>query len=159
MNRKKKLILRSLLGFPIGIAIGYIITIIISLIWANGDYISCEPELLRTMGSEIRAVLLQTLLCGVLGIGFSASSLIWEIESWSVIKQTCVYFGIVSVIMMPVAYFSYWMEHSIIGFLRYFGIFLLIFLIIWCILFFTGMCTVKRMNDGLHQTKHRQNRK
>ena len=42
---KKKMITRSLLGFPIGIAIGYFITILGSLAWANGDYSPCAPEL------------------------------------------------------------------------------------------------------------------
>ena len=37
---KKKLLLRGALGFPIGIAIGYVITICISLMWAGGYYLS-----------------------------------------------------------------------------------------------------------------------
>ena len=32
---KKKLLLRGALGFPIGIAIGYVITICISVMWAE----------------------------------------------------------------------------------------------------------------------------
>ena len=73
---KKKIILRAALGFPIGIAIGHLITIFISLVWANGYYAPCVPELIDVMGSEIYAVILQALLCGLLGIGFAASSLI-----------------------------------------------------------------------------------
>ena len=42
---KKKLLLRGALGFPIGIAIGYVITICISLMWAGGYYSPCVPEL------------------------------------------------------------------------------------------------------------------
>ncbi len=35
---KKKIFLRGLLGFPIGITIGYLITIFISLIWGQNHY-------------------------------------------------------------------------------------------------------------------------
>ena len=105
---KKKIIKRSLLGFPLGITMGYLITILISLGWANGYYSPCVPELISLMGNEINAVIFQTILCGILGVGFAASSVIWEMDSWSIVKQTGIYFSIISVIMLPIAYFAYW---------------------------------------------------
>ena len=154
---KKKIIMRGLLGFPIGIAIGYLITILISLSWAKGYYSPCVPELISVMGNEINAVILQTVLCGILGTGFAASSVIWEMDNWSIVKQTGIYFPIVSVIMLPIAYFAYWMEHSVIGFLIYFGIFVLIFTTIWITQFIRGKHTVKKMNKKLSQTKDNRN--
>jgi len=153
---KKKVILRSILGFPIGIAIGYLITIFISLVWANGYYASCVPELISAMGNEIKAVVLQALLCGLLGIGFAASSIIWEIDNWSIMKQTGIYFIIISVIMLPIAYFLYWMEHSIVGFFSYFGIFVLIFVFVWLIQFLIEKHNVRKMNENLHNVRDRR---
>ena len=150
---KRKIILRGISGFPLGITIGYIITIIISLIWADGYYTPCMPELSAIMGNEINAVILQTALCGLLGAGFAASSVIWEMENWSIVKQTGIYFLIISLIMMPVAYFTHWMEHSIAGFLSYFGIFVLIFIIIWIIWFIINKQNVKKMNNNLFKAK------
>lgn len=150
---KKKIVLRSILGFPIGIAIGYIITIFISLIWAEGYYSPCVPELISTMGNEINAVALQALLCGLLGAGFAAGTVIWETENWSILKQTGIYFIIISVIMLPIAYFMYWMEHSVAGFFVYFGIFVLIFALIWIIQFAAGKHNVRKMNESLHNVK------
>lgn len=150
---KKKILLRGILGFPIGITIGYAITILVSLGWANGNYVPCVPELTGAVGSEIRAVALQALLCGLLGSGFAAGSVIWEIEKWSLTKQSGIYFLLISVIMLPVAWFSYWMEHSIGGFFSYFGIFLLIFAIIWVFQFTLGKRNVKKMNENLHHVK------
>ncbi|MDE7178828.1 MAG: DUF3021 domain-containing protein [Lachnospiraceae bacterium] len=146
---KKKIILRSLSGIPLGLAIGYLITIIISLIWANGYYAPCVPELAAIMGSEINAVLLQALLCGILGMGFGGCSVIWEIEDWGIVKQTGIYFLIVSVIMMPIAYVSYWMEHSLSGILSYFGTFVLIFVIVWMIQYGRAKHNVKKMNEKM----------
>lgn len=154
---KNKIIKRSLLGLPIGITIGYLITIFISLCRANGYYSPCAPELISLMGNEINAVVLQAILCGILGLGFLASSVIWEMESWSIVKQTGIYFIIISVIMLPIAYFAYWMEHSVVGFLTYFGIFALIFVVIWIIQFGIGKNNVRKMNEKLFQTKDNRN--
>lgn len=108
------------------------------------------------MGNEINAVILQTVLCGLLGTGFAAVSVIWQIESWSIVKQTGIYFLIISIIMMPVAYFTYWMEHSIKGFLSYFGVFIVIFVFIWIIQFIICKRNVNRMNANLYKAKREE---
>lgn len=146
---KKKIVLRGILGFPLGVAAGYLITIIISLIWANGYYSPCVPELAAIMGSEIKAVSLQALLSGILGTGFAAISVIWEIENWSIVKQTGIYFIISSLIMLPIAYFTHWMNHSLKGVLSYYGIFILIFVIIWIVQYIIARKNVKKMNETL----------
>lgn len=153
---KKKIILRGILGIPIGITIGYLITIFISLGLANGYYSPCVPELISMTGSEIRAVIVQSVFSGILGAGFAASSVIWEIDHWSLVKQTGIYFAIASLLMLPIAYLAYWMEHSVVGFLSYFGIFILIFAMIWAIQFAIGKYNVKKMNEKLYQAQGQQ---
>ena len=128
---KKKIFLRALLGFPLGIAIGYIVTILISLVRADGYYSPCVPQLVESMGSQINAVVFQAILSGLLGAVFAAISTIWEIEDWSIAKQTAIYFTSAALTMMPIAYLAKWMEPTIKGFLSYFGIFVVIFIIIW----------------------------
>ncbi|MDO4308705.1 MAG: DUF3021 domain-containing protein [Eubacteriales bacterium] len=154
---KKKIVLRSVLGFPLGLAMGYLITIMISLIWAGGYYSPCVPELIVAMGSEINAVLLQALLCGILGTGFGAASVIWEMDDWSLVKQTGIYFLIVSVIMLPLAYIMYWMEHSLKGFFCYFGIFFIIFVVIWIVQYIIAKHNVKKMNETLYKKQDNKN--
>lgn len=151
MNISKKAGKRFALGFPLGITIGYLITIVISLVWGGGYYSPCVPDLISAVGNEINAVLLQALLSGLLGGGFAAASVIWELESWSIVKRTGIYFLIASVLMLPIAYFLYWMEHSAAGFLRYFGIFALIFILIWAAEFLIGRYTVRKLNSRLHK--------
>ena len=150
---KRKIVLRSLLGFPLGLALGYMITIIISLIFADGYYSPCVPELTTSMEREINAVLLQAFLCGILGSGFGAASVIWELENWGLVRQTGIYFTIVSVIMMPIAFVTHWMEHSLKGILSYFGIFFIIFFGIWVIQYVIAKRNVKKMNDVLYKKK------
>lgn len=154
---KKKIIMRSLLGFPLGIALGYLITVFGSLGWGNGSYFPCMPELVSAMGNEINAVVVQTFLSGLIGTGFAASSVIWEIDTWSIVKQTGIYFLIASLVMLPIAYFAYWMEHSFIGFCIYFGVFTLIFSILWTIMYIIGRHNVRKMNEKLSTVKGSQN--
>lgn len=153
MMMKKKAFLRGLQGFPLGLAIGYAITIAISLVFADGYYSPCVPELISVTGSEINAVLLQAVLSGILGAGFGACSVIWEIESWGLVKQTGIYFLIVSVIMLPVAYVNYWMEHSLKGFLSYFGIFIAIFAVVWIVQYTVNKRRVGKMNENLQNLR------
>lgn len=153
MKMKKKIFYRALIGFPIGISIGNFIMILISLVWANGYYAPCVPDLITEMGNEINAVIIQTALCGLLGTGFSASSVIWEIEHWSIVKQTGIYFLMISVIMLPISYLMYWMEHSVTGFLIYFCIFILIFAVIWMVQFIIVKNSIKKMNEKLSETR------
>ena len=71
---KKEILKRSLFGAPLGIAIGVIITIIISLTVGDGRYYAVVPELVNDMGSEINAVILQTVLCIVYGAAWAGAS-------------------------------------------------------------------------------------
>lgn len=150
---KKKIVLRGIFGFPVGVALGYFITIFISLSLANGYYTPYVPELAFATGSEIGAVVLQALLCGLLGSVFAAGSVIWEIETWSIMKQTGIYFILISVTMLPIAYVLYWMQHSVAGVLGYFGAFVLIFALVWVMQFLIGKHNVRKMNENLHHVK------
>ena len=146
---KKKAFLRGLLGFPLGIALGHVISLIGSLFWGNNNFSPCVPSFVEQMGSEVLAVSMQTLLCGIMGTGFACASVIWEKDNWSIAKQTGLYFLITSLVMMPIAYITNWMKHSILGFLSYFGIFILIFIIIWVTQYFAWKNKIKKIKSKL----------
>ncbi len=150
---KKKVFLRALLGFPLGISIGYIVTILISMVHANGYYSPCVPSLVDAMGSQINAVAFQAVLSGLLGAVFAASSVIWEIEDWSIAKQTGIYFALTALTIMPIAYFAKWMEPTLKGFLSYFGIFVLIFVVIWLIQYLFWKNKINQMNQEILNKK------
>lgn len=128
---RKKIILRSLLGMPIGLAVNYLITILISLAIADGNYYPVGPELIETCGSEINAVLLQTIFSLLYGAMWGGASVIWEMESWSLLRMTVTHLIICSTVTFPIAYLMRWMSHNIMGILLYFGIFLAVYVLIW----------------------------
>lgn len=143
---KKKIIMRGLFGLPTGIAIGFVITLIISACIGNGSFYPVTPELIDTMGNELNAVILQTVLCAIMGVGFAAASVIWEIDSWSLAKQSGVYFMIISVVMLPIAYVTNWMKHTILGVLSYVAIFAAIFVVVWLSQYLLWKRKIKKMN-------------
>lgn len=148
---KKKILQRALLGAPMGLAISYFVTVVVSLGWGGGSYLACMPELVLWAGSESRAVAIQALTACLVGAGFGGSSVVWEMERWSLARQTGVYFLLLSLFMLPAAYAMRWMEHSLAGFARYFGVFALLFLLIWAAELLAGRYSVRRLNARLAQ--------
>jgi len=151
----KKCIGRGLLGLPLGIAIGYCIAIVISACIGDGQFHPVAKELIDTTGSELAAVVLQTVLSGLMGAGYAAASVIWEIDSWSLARQSGVYFAVACVLMFPIAYIANWMEHSLAGFLSYAAIFVGIFVCVWLSQYFVWKSRVRSMNEQLQDKVRR----
>ena len=149
----KKIVSRVLYSFPIGISCSVGISLFLSLLFGEGKYYPFAASLVFFTGSEVKAMLLQTMLSGILGSVFGGMSFIWEIERWSILKQTAVYFLSVSIPMMGISYLLYWMEHSLNGFLLYFLIFVMVFIVVWLFNLAVYWFKVKRMNRDLHLEK------
>ncbi len=128
---KKKIIVRGLMGAPLGIAICVLITIGVSLCVADGTYYPVVPEFTVACGSELTAVILQTVLCLFYGAVWGAASLVWEVDHWSLLRQTVTHLVVCSLSTFFVAYTAYWMGHNIASVAVYFGIFFLIYALIW----------------------------
>ncbi|NLN97096.1 MAG: DUF3021 domain-containing protein [Eubacteriaceae bacterium] len=150
---KRQLFFRGLLGFPLGIAIGHVVSIVVSAMvshsMGHASYFVCAPALIDLTGNELNAVILQTLLSGVLGSVFAASSMIWELEDWSIAKQTGMHFTITASVMMPIAYLLKWMDNSFYGFVVYFAIFALIFFVIWLVQYWVVKKKIDQINAKL----------
>ena len=94
----KKALLRGLIGFPIGVTIGYAISILSSLAYADGKYSSVVPGMSEQFGSEITAVAVQFILCGLMGGAFAAMSAIWENDRLSLAAQSAINFALSAVV-------------------------------------------------------------
>ena len=148
---KKKVLMSALWGFPVGIAIGHVITILLSFARGDGGFYPCMPELISAMGGELQAVTLQTLLYGCIGMSFSASSRIWQMDGWSLLRQTGAYFLINAAVLLLAAYILRWMHRSVVGFLIYLGIFTLIFALAWVIQYGIWKHSLKKINQKLNK--------
>lgn len=144
---KKNFFFRIFMGLLGGVVISYFITLGISLVIGDGNYYPCVPSLIERFGNEVTAVIVQSVLSAILGAGFGGCSIIWEKDEWSLLKQTGIYFLIISVLMMMVAYICEWMEHSVKGVLSYFGIFFVIFVVVWVLQYLTWKVRISKIKE------------
>ena len=84
---KKKIIRRCLAGMPVGVMISVVITIIISLTNGDGKYYMVHPDLVTDCGTEIAAVIIQTLCSMLYGAAFAGASVVWDTD-WSLLLRT-----------------------------------------------------------------------
>lgn len=146
-TRKQKL-LRGLIGIPIGISISFIISVIIScyvnITEGAGVYYPCALELVEEMGSELNAVVLQLILSAALGFVMGAATIFWNIENWSIVRRSGVFFIITAIAMLSISYLLYWMEHTVEGFFSSLFTFAIYFAVIWLIIWLIEYVSAKR---------------
>ena len=147
---KRKLILRVVWGFPMGIAIGQCMSLLASAILGQGTFVVCMPAFVEMVGSELGAVALQTFLCGLLGAAGAGGSVVWETD-WGILRQTGTNSLILAGAMLPIAYVTGWMEHSLAGFLKYLLVFTLIFIVIWVLQYFAWKRRIRKLNERMKQ--------
>lgn len=147
---KKEFMKRALLGFPLGIAMGQVVSIMVSFIFANGYYGAVHPDLIVTLGSEINAVIVQTFLYGVIGFIYAGTSVVWEKDSWSLTKQTLVALSVYAITMVPIAYILKWIQPNWGDTLLFLSVFIVIFIVIWSGIFLYTKKSVAQMNAKLN---------
>ena len=89
----------------------------------------------------------------MLGAVFAVCSLIWEMERWSLFKQSAVYFSATALAMLPVAWVCGWMEHSASGFAGYAGVFAGIFAGVWVVQYLLWRAQIRCLNQRMRQEK------
>lgn len=150
---KKKILQRSLLGAPIGVVISLIITIIFSLSMGQGEYYPAPHELIDWCGNAVTAVIVQMICSLFIGAVGGGSSVIWEIEKWSLLKQTLIHFAVIAVPFIGVSYVMNWLPHHLYGALGYLGGFVSAYIIMWCSIFFSIRAKIKKMNKQLREAQ------
>lgn len=148
---KKKILLRSLLGAPIGVTISLIITIIISLCSGHGEYFPTPQALIDWCGNETTAVIVQMICSLVFGAICSGSSVIWDMEKWSLTKQILIHFAVIVISGIPISYVLNWMPHNLYGALSYVATFIIVYILIGVSIYFSIKAKIKKMNKQLQE--------
>lgn len=147
----KKAVLRALLGFPLGVCISLIIVLSASAAFGDGLVYIADPEFIQLAGSELSAAVIQFTMGGVLGMSFALGSCFFEVERWSMTRQTVFHFLLTFCTIMPIAWFGRWMDHSLKGALIYAVTFIILYVIIWIIQRIIWRKRIREMNESLKQ--------
>ena len=92
------------------------------------------------------------MICSLLvGAVSGGSSVIWEIEKWSLLKQTLIHFAVIAIPFFSIGYVMNWMPHYLYGALGYVGGFILVYLVMWFSIYFSIKVKIKKMNKHLQE--------
>lgn len=148
-NLKKEAVKRAIMGFMYGVFIGQTILILESLAMRDGNFYSVTKYLLDLAGTKIAAVIIQYFLTGIIGTTFAATTVIFEMDSWSLLRQTILHFIITSIVMYVAGFLCGWFPHKVSSTLIWFGIFIVIYVIFWISFSSYYKNKVKKMNEAL----------
>jgi len=148
-NLKKEAVKRAIMGFMYGVFIGQTILILESLMARDGNFYPVAASLVELAGTKIGAVIIQYFLTGLIGTTFAATTVLFEIDSWSLLKQTIIHFIITSIVMYIAGFLCGWFPHKLSSTLIWFGIFIVIYVIFWISFSSYYKNKVKKMNEAL----------
>ena len=148
-NLKKEAVKRAIMGFMYGVFIGQTILILESLMARDGNFYPVAASLVELAGTKIGAVIIQYFLTGLIGTTFAATTVIFEMDSWSLLRQTILHFIITSIVMYIAGFLCGWFPHKLSSTLIWFGIFIVIYVIFWISFSSYYKNKVKKMNEAL----------
>lgn len=78
-----------------------------------------------------------TFIVGIIIASVAAASVIYEIENWSLFRQSVIHFLIMLVTVLPCLYISGWYKlNNVLDYVKVFGIFLFVGIVLWTISYF-----------------------
>lgn len=144
-----KIIKRALFGFATGVFIGQTILIIESLFIGDGNFYPVTPYLAAHASSKLAAVIIQYFVTAFIGSAFAAGSVIFEMDKWSLLKQTVLHFIISSLAMYFAGFICGWFPHNLISSLIWFGVFIIIYIVFWFSFYSYYKAQVRKINESL----------
>lgn len=150
---KRKLIIRIIVGFLVGAIMGNLITLLVNLGYGEGARIVFEHQV-EAMGYTL-AIILQTILSGLLGSVCFGGVSFYDIDSWSLLKATIAHS--VSILIGFIIVFTVlrWVPFNIVSCLAIALIVIVVYALIWAIMYLIWKKEVERMNEDLKAYKER----
>lgn len=148
MNLCKKILKLALWSAPIGVNIGIFSYLIFS---PSFNPFSSLSNFERFFQHSVSVNLVDLFIWALIGIIFGCSSLIYQIETWSITKQTLVHFCITYFLLIILSILvneHKWNWYYLLDFTIDFCI---IYLIVWSVSLIRAKMFVKSLNRKLHQ--------
>lgn len=139
MEGLKIYVKRGIIGFLIGSFLSYLVLIIYAL---GSEELTLQSDLLVA----------QFLMTSVLGFHLGGISVVYNMEEWSLLRQTVTHF-IGMLPALPVAYFAGWMSKDIGGMVLYTVIFIAIYVVQWIIFYNYWKKKAIELNEDLERFK------
>lgn len=153
MNLKQRFIYKSAVGFSLGVFVTIIINVIIGFIF-NGSFTSNPYSEVRGNMDFIK-IMLELLTGGMLGLVGNGGSVVYEIESWSIIKATATHFIVTMTVYVIVGLYNGWLlpMHSIVNVIQI-GMMVFTYIMIWLSQYLIYKKSIKDINEGMKYFKN-----
>jgi len=142
----KKALLRGILGIPIGVFIMSFVGLLISLTLGKLSLVS--PTFLGRP-SNLTAYTIQFVLSCAIGFAFAFSSTFFQVEKWSITKQTFLHFITISIVYFPTSIYLGWVELKSVSIIIFASIFILMYVMIWVIQYSALKKKIQKLNKKL----------
>ncbi len=150
--KNKQIFLRFIIGFACGILQGAMVMFFISIgvNGIKGEYIPVLPSTVRLFCSENLAVIMQTVLTGLLGAAYAMASFVYENPKWSFLKQSLMQFLITFPCILVVAAVC-WVPVEKVGYISLAGSVFAGYIINFIIQLNVAKSNVKAINDKMEE--------
>ena len=149
-DMRRKCFILSVIGFLAGMLMGNLIA------WLCGGKL-VNTRIAEWCGSDIGAIIIQTLLSGLLGAIAMGGVVIHDIERWSLFRCAVVHYLLIEISYVVIATVLGWYG-SLTELLIILGIQLIVFVIIWLIIYLRWKARILELNELLEETKSKQSK-
>ncbi|MBT9672084.1 DUF3021 family protein [Secundilactobacillus kimchicus] len=147
MKNFKRRLLQLTFGAFSGIGIGFLTALTFSTVFKAANFLPSAPQFVSHFATHLQAIWASTFIWATIGLLFSGTALIFEIESWSSLKQTIVHFLISYLLFTPLAIWAGWFPVNSLWLLLYTLIFVLIYVFFWIIFSQSIKAQVQQINQ------------
>ncbi len=156
---KRKILKLALIGFVLGMLIGNLI----SFLCADHSVktlIPVSPVLIRRTGFVKTAMIVNTLLSGILGAVSMAGVIFHDPEEfdWGMTKAAVLHFLLILAVNVPIALYCGWLEPGFFNLLIWVLIMALGYFIVWLIMYFRYRKETKELNRMLERNQNSEDR-
>lgn len=145
----KKCRLLLINGIALGELFGLVFSLFFSYLYGLNDYVPSAPTFTDHSTRPLNAVLVSVILWGLMGLVFSAGALVFKVIYWSIRKRTIINFAVYYCGFTPLAILAGWFPLTIVNWLFFTGIFVLVYVLMWMINMYLVKREIKRINQKL----------
>ena len=157
MDIWKKALCRGILSFSGTVTVNIFILMgkTMSAVRETGDAQALPllvPEYAAHFDNLFMALMVQTLLCGMIGFAFGACSVVTDIARWSMVRQAVTHFFITACVWVPVSVFCWGLGRYLASFISVFIGMLMTYTVIWTIQIIICRREVAQINEHLYMS-------
>ncbi|SES45323.1 DUF3021 domain-containing protein [Psychrobacillus sp. OK032] len=151
----KSILSRIIGGFVIGVLIGQVVQILISLQVGQGTYLPVLDNFRAFFTNETTAFITQIILTGCIGVVFATSSLVFDIAKWGLLKQYMIHFCVTSIVWVPVVMLL-WTPETFKNVIIMMISFLATYILTWWIQYTLSKKDIQKINAAIQSKRNEE---